>query len=80
MSDASRAASAGVLANVATVRSGSTLAGVRFHATTLCPDAANARAIAVPILPVPNTATVSFMLYSPNVGQQLHGSATRGAT
>ena len=59
------AAVAGVLANVATVRSSSALAGVRFHATTLCPAATNARARAVPILPVPNTATVSFMLYSP---------------
>jgi hypothetical protein len=49
-----------------TVRSGSALAGVRFHATTLCPAAANARTRALPILPVPNTATtVSFMLYSP---------------
>jgi hypothetical protein len=53
--------SPGVLATVATVRSGSALAGVRFHATTLCPAAANARTRALPILPVPNTATVSFM-------------------
>jgi hypothetical protein len=62
--DASRAAAAGVLAKVATVRSGSALAAVRFHATTLCPAAANARARAVPIFPVPSTARVSFMLHS----------------